>query len=396
MRKTLIIICILLAAATSGCSSRQAATDAGMPLTATFRLHADKAQKATLAAGDAVFIEDSAASWATKWTSMANVSTFIFSSGNVGALTPGWVAAGAVAFTPNGSISANTVQAAIDEVRDEATDDQTAAQVPVTDAGGYFAGTDTEAVLQEIGPLTDAVELTAGANITITNGVISATGGGSFTPDTFPAYEDSARTSGIAWNSTTLAVYDTGTSKWLTAALADSLDPAPVGSCPADGSPDVSYGTGSDSSQVVGNEDADFYVGNYYTAPGNITICKISFRLEKSFGNLSGKTYYAKIFNNSAGNLGTLVTNGTSTGVTGADWNYALVPFSFPDHPVLTSSSSYIVVVYTALDVANVAQMYKTTTDASAAVQATKCTEAGVCRDDMTTHESEMQVYYYD
>ena len=31
------------------------------------------------------------------------------------------------------------------------TDDQTAAEVPITDAGGYFTGTDVEAALQELG-----------------------------------------------------------------------------------------------------------------------------------------------------------------------------------------------------------------------------------------------------
>lgn len=37
------------------------------------------------------------------------------------------------------------------------TDDQTAAEVPITDAGGYFAGTNVETALQEVGPtMTDA------------------------------------------------------------------------------------------------------------------------------------------------------------------------------------------------------------------------------------------------
>jgi hypothetical protein len=40
---------------------------------------------------------------------------------------------------------------------DPATDDQTAAEVPITDTGLYFTGTDIEAALQEIGPtMTDA------------------------------------------------------------------------------------------------------------------------------------------------------------------------------------------------------------------------------------------------
>jgi len=55
-----------------------------------------------------------------------------------------------------------------------------------------------------------------------------AAGGAAFVFDTFPIYEDSAHSSGIAVNATTLAVYDTGSSKWLTAALTDTLDPSPA------------------------------------------------------------------------------------------------------------------------------------------------------------------------
>lgn len=53
-------------------------------------------------------------------------------------------------------------------------------------------------------------------------------GSGSFSFDAFPAYEDSAHSSGFAVNGTTLAVYSPAASKWLTASLTDTLDPAPV------------------------------------------------------------------------------------------------------------------------------------------------------------------------
>lgn len=52
--------------------------------------------------------------------------------------------------------------------------------------------------------------------------------GGSFTFDTFPTYEDSTHTSGIAVNGTTLAVYSSTASKWLTVGLTDSLNPTPT------------------------------------------------------------------------------------------------------------------------------------------------------------------------
>lgn len=50
---------------------------------------------------------------------------------------------------------------------------------------------------------------------------------GSFAFDTFPTYEDSAHSSGIAVNGTTLAVYSETASKWLTVGLTDALDPTP-------------------------------------------------------------------------------------------------------------------------------------------------------------------------
>ena len=51
---------------------------------------------------------------------------------------------------------------------------------------------------------------------------------GSFAFDTFPVYEDSAHTSGVAVNATTLAVYSSAASKWMTASLTDTLDPTPI------------------------------------------------------------------------------------------------------------------------------------------------------------------------
>lgn len=53
-------------------------------------------------------------------------------------------------------------------------------------------------------------------------------GSGSFSFDTFPTYEDSAYSSGIAVNETTLAVYSSAASKWLTATVTDTLDAGPT------------------------------------------------------------------------------------------------------------------------------------------------------------------------
>lgn len=51
---------------------------------------------------------------------------------------------------------------------------------------------------------------------------------GTFAFDTYPEYEDSAHNSGLAVNATTLAVYSTAASKWMTVDLTDSLDPTPT------------------------------------------------------------------------------------------------------------------------------------------------------------------------
>jgi hypothetical protein len=51
-------------------------------------------------------------------------------------------------------------------------------------------------------------------------------GTGTFAFDTFPVYENSAHSSGIAVNATTLAVYSAAAAKWLTVGLTDTLDPA--------------------------------------------------------------------------------------------------------------------------------------------------------------------------
>jgi hypothetical protein len=48
----------------------------------TFRLHTDKTEKTALVGADIFLIEDSAASWATKYTSMTDIATFMSSSGN--------------------------------------------------------------------------------------------------------------------------------------------------------------------------------------------------------------------------------------------------------------------------------------------------------------------------
>lgn len=159
------------------------------------------------------------------------------------------------------------------------TDDQTAAEVNVADAGGYYNGATVEAILQEIFPQLGSFDEDGTYTITGTfdygdgtvvlplltldpydsgwsgsqkmasqgdvytkmetkanaadlasqaafeSAFFALPSDGSFSFDTFPAYEDSAHSTGLAKNATHLAFWN-GT-KWLTIAGVDTLDPSP-------------------------------------------------------------------------------------------------------------------------------------------------------------------------
>lgn len=77
---------------------------------------------------------------------------------------------------------------------------------------------------------TTATTQTASDNSTkiATTAYVDAAASAGFAFDTFPTYEDSAHSSGIAVNGTKLAVYSSTAGKWLTASLTDTLDPTPA------------------------------------------------------------------------------------------------------------------------------------------------------------------------
>lgn len=101
--------------------------------------------------------------------------------------------------------------------------------------------------------------LVSGTNIkTINNIALPGSGNisisSSLSFDTFPTYEDSAHTSGIAVNGTTLAIYSSTAGKWLTVGLTDSLDPTPVMytlTVTDPGNNDVIYSNDSDLSATI-------------------------------------------------------------------------------------------------------------------------------------------------
>lgn len=108
------------------------------------------------------------------------------------------------------------------------------AQIPTGEVGQILVYDTTETVVATtVSPLTNTE--VAGL-FTGTSGALCKDGtagdcgisGGSFTLDTFPTYSDSPHTSGIAVNSTHLAVYSAGAGEWGLVPLTFSLSPTPV------------------------------------------------------------------------------------------------------------------------------------------------------------------------
>ena len=133
---------------------------------------------------------------------------------------------------------------AVDGLATGGTDDQTAAEVPITDSGGYFTGTDVEAALQEIGAagtggatamndLTDADTATTapssgdvlkwdGTNWTPGTDNTAAGAGYTATP---PTYSDEACTPGQYAFNTTTGFVCVASGDWNTFSLTDWNNP---------------------------------------------------------------------------------------------------------------------------------------------------------------------------
>ncbi len=125
--------------------------------------------------------------------------------------------------------------------------------------------------------------------------------------------------------------------------------------------------TAGDSNEGISYADATaYYVGMQWTAPANLQICKLTFRVSYETGDISAKTYVAQVWSNSSGNLGTSL--GTSAGVAGNNsWSGTWVEFTFSTPVSVTSGTVYhLTIVNGASDASNYAHgWYGATTESN-------------------------------
>jgi hypothetical protein len=114
-------------------------------------------------------------------------------------------------------------------------------------------------------------------------------------------------------------------------AFVAAIENEPVAvSCPPDGSPSAQSDQSTEAyrcGQVTGNQ----FVGQAAWNDGGTprTICKLAFEISTIEGTVSGKTYNAKIYTLSGGNLGTLqATSDNTSGPTATGW--FVLQFSTP------------------------------------------------------------------
>jgi len=172
------------------------------------------------------------------------------------------------------------------------------------------------------------------------------------------------------------------------------------GSCPADGSPDIDFNTGTDS--VAFGEQADgthHYVGTTYIPASTKQICKIGFQFIRGSGDVTDKTYTCKIWTMSGTALDAVITNGTS-GSKASDgwWTATWVIFEFSGNPTMTADVTYCITVETADDATNYQGAYYTYGGALYNGSGSgKWTSAGVQHDaPVADRDMNIKIYYYD
>jgi hypothetical protein len=170
-------------------------------------------------------------------------------------------------------------------------------------------------------------------------------------------------------------------------------------SCPADGSPDLSFGANPDNVAEVSNNNYSGYIGARIYPSVTKQICKVGFELSLGGGSISSKTYYAEIRSESAAyTIGSAITNGTSDGVTGSNaWDHTTVYFTFATPPTISSGTYYYIIIRSTLDASNYALAWLRVTGVDSGVEHAKCdSTSNDCRQDLLTKDTTMRVYYYD
>ena len=104
---------------------------------------------------------------------------------------------------------------------------------------------------------------------------------------------------------------------------------------------DASSATDSNSTAISHDSTYDQAGHNSWSpASGTVSICKISVKLTKGAGDISGKTYVLKIYSMSGANLDSVLA--TSSGVTGSNsWDASYVDFTFSTPLSHTSGTGY-------------------------------------------------------
>lgn len=96
---------------------------------------------------------------------------------------------------------------------------------------------------------------------------------------------------------------------------------------------------------------------NWSFASGTIQVCKITLKLTKAAGDISGKTFYVNIWSMTGANLNAILA--TSAGVTGSNsWSDTYVDFTFATPYSMAAATGYAITATSgAVDATNYANV---------------------------------------
>jgi hypothetical protein len=168
-------------------------------------------------------------------------------------------------------------------------------------------------------------------------------------------------------------------------------------SCPADGSPDITF----DNAETYTRNNvaaASYYIGSFWTAPASKQICKIGVRLSLGAGTIVGHTYTLKIWTTSTLALSAVITDGSSTGVAGSDaWSGTWVYFAFSGNPSVTASTVYAITLSNGVnDEYNYANLSFADAVAGVTEDANRWSSNGTNNQNSDSYDMAVKIFYYD